>query len=205
MTALLACAVLGGCAADEDDPRDAPSGEPQAAAARAVSDVLVTRDDPSLPPACRPRALALRIGDFLDAVSRGDSAAARYMAPSGGWYSVTEGRARHFVAYDRAKLAPYFARRHEHGERMRLLELAVGFANGLGHIEFRVERRADDLRELGVVGTVAHGKGAVNCSTRQIVVWSMGMPIRQVPDFVICRRPPAARDDVVVACARRWR
>jgi hypothetical protein len=191
---LIACAVLGGCAADE--------GKPRVAAAPVPSDVLVTRDDPSLPAACRPRALALRIGDFLDAVSRGDPEAARFVAPSGGWYSASEGGVRHFVAYDRAKLTPYFERRHEHGERMRLLELAVGFANGLGHIEFRVERRADDLRRLGVVGTVAHGKGAVNCFTRQIVVWSMGMPIRRVPDYVICRPP---RDAAVVACARRWR
>jgi hypothetical protein len=127
------------------------------------------------------------------------------MAPSGGWYSVTEGRARHFVAYDRAKLSRYFARRHEHGERMRLLELAVGFANGLGQIEFRVDRRADDLRRLGVVGTTAHGKGAVKCSSRQVVVWSMGMPTRRVPEFVICSRSRTAREAAVVTCARRWR
>ena len=206
LTALLACAVLGGCAADADEPREAPAGEPRAARTPAASDVVVTRDDPSLPPACRPRALALRIGEWLDAVSDGDASATRFVATSGGWYSVTEGQARHFVAYDRAKLAAYFARRHEHRERMRLLELAVGFANGLGQIEFRVDRRADDLRRLGVAGTVAHGKGAVNCSTRQVVVWSMGMPTgRRVPDFVVCPRPRAARDAAVVACARRWR
>jgi hypothetical protein len=205
LAALLACVSAAGCAADSGEPRDAPASERVPDTAPAAAHVLVTRDDPSLPPACRPRALALRIGDFLDAVSRGDPAAVRFVAPSGGWYSVTEGRARHFVAYDRAKLAAYFARRHAHGERMRLLELGVGFANGLGQIEFRVDRRADDLRRLGVVGTLAHGKGAVDCSTRQVVVWSMGMATRRVPDFVICPRPRAARDAAVVACARRWR
>jgi hypothetical protein len=203
-TALLACAILGGCAADAEERREPPAGAPPPA----TTDIVVTRDDPSLPPACRPRALALRIGDFLDAFNRGDPSAARFVAPerapNGGWYSVTEGRVRHFVAYDRAKLARYFARRHEHGERMRLLELAVGFANGLGHIEFQVDRRADDLRRLGVVGTVAHGKGAVDCSTRQVVVWSMGMPTRREPYFVVCRRPAAARDAPTVACARSW-
>jgi hypothetical protein len=203
-TALLACAVLGGCAAAAEDAPESRPREP--AAPVAAADVLVTRDDRSLPGVCRPGRLAARIGDFLDAVSRGDPAAAHFVAPSGGWYSVTEGRARHFVAYDRPKLSAYFARRHEHGERMRLLELAVGFANGLGHIEFRVDRRADDLRRLGVVGTVAHGKGAVNCTTREVVVWSMGMPTdRRVPDFVICGPRRASRDAAVVACARRWR
>jgi hypothetical protein len=204
-TALLASAALAGCATDSSEP---PAGASGAEVAPAVSSVLVTRDDPALPPACRPRALALRIGDFFDAFNRGGPSAARFVAPerapNGGWYSVSEGRARHFVAYDRAKLARYFARRHDHGERMRLLELAVGFANGLGHIEFRVDRRADDLRRLGVVGTIAHGKGAVDCSTRQVVVWSMGMPTRRVPDFLVCRRRAAARHARTVACARRW-
>jgi hypothetical protein len=200
VTALLACAALGGCTADAEEPREeAPAAVPR-------GDVVVTRDDSSLPGACRPGRLAARIGDFLEAISRGDPAAARYVAPSGGWYSVTEGRARHFVAYDRAKLARYFSRRHEHGERMRLREVAVGFANGLGHIELQVERRADDLRALGVVGSLAHGKGAVNCSTRQVVVWSMGMPTRRHPPPAgVCPRPAAARDAAVVACARRWR
>jgi hypothetical protein len=205
LTAALGCAALTGCGAGE--PREvAPAGAPRAVAAPAgAPDVAVTHDDRSLPPACRPRALALRLSDFLDAVSRGDPRAARFVAASGGLYSVGEGSARHFVTYDRAELRAYFARRHQHGERMRLLELAVGFANGLGQIEFRVDRRADDLRRLGVVGTVAHGKGAVNCSTRQIVVWSMGMATRPQPELVICGRSRAARGAAVVACARRWR
>jgi hypothetical protein len=68
-----------------------------------------------------------------------------------------------------------------------------------------VDRRADDLRGLGVRGTVAHGKGAVNCSTRQIVVWSMGMATgRREPEFAICGRPRPARRAGTVACARRW-
>jgi hypothetical protein len=201
LTAALACAALAGCAANAEEPRDAP---PRVVEAPAAPAVVVTRDDRSLPPACRPRALALRLSDFLDAVSSGDPRAARFVSSTGGLYSVSEGRVRHFVTYDRPELTAYFARRHAHGERMRLLELAVGFANGLGQIEFRVDRRADDLRRLGVVGTVAHGKGAVNCSTREIVVWSMGMATRPEPRFVICGRPRPALDGIV-ACARRWR
>ena len=141
------------------------------------SDVLVTRDDPELPAGCRPGALGQRIVTFLDAVNRGDAAAAaRYADPQRGWYSVTEGRRRHFVTSERSALARYFARRHRRGERLRLLELDVSFANGLGHIAYRLDRRADDLRRLGVRMAIALGKGAVDCESGEIVVWSMGMP-----------------------------
>jgi hypothetical protein len=99
-------------------------------------------------------------------------------------------------------------RRHARGEWLRLLELTVGFANGLGQIEFRVDRRADDLRRLGITGTIAHGKGAVDCATGKIVVWSMGMAAgRRDPHahFVLCPRPRTPGRAVAVVCARRWR
>lgn len=101
----------------------------------------------------------------------------------------------------------YFVGRHGRGERLRLLEVAIGFANGLGHIEFRLDRRADDLRRLGVTTTIAHGKGALRCGDGKIVVWSMGMLAgRRDPHagFEICPQPPT-RVAAVIACARRWR
>jgi hypothetical protein len=110
------------------------------------------------------------------------------------------------VAATQDELARYFAGRHRHDERQRLLEVAVGFANGLGHIEFRVDRRADDLRGLGVTTTIAHGKGALRCGDGRIVVWSMGMHAgRRDPHagFEICP-PPPTRVRAIVACARRW-
>jgi hypothetical protein len=177
--------------------------------------VTVTRDDLEVPNGCRPRPVADRVGAFIAAFNRGDGSAARFVAPElapyGGWYSVTEGRprrgGRHFVASRQSELARYFVGRHRHGERLRLLEIAVGFANGLGHIEFRIDRRADDLRSLGVRTNVAFGKGAVRCEDGRIVVWSMGMHAgRRDPHagFEICP-PPPTRAAAVVACARRWR
>jgi hypothetical protein len=66
-----------------------------------------------------------------------------------------------------------------------------------------IERRADDLRRLGITGTTAIGKGAVNCETGQIVVWSMGMPAgRGHERFVVCP-PPRVQSRAIVACARR--
>jgi hypothetical protein len=151
VTALLACACLAGCAADARAPRDDPQQPARAGFAPALGKparVVVTRDDPGLPPGCRPRPLARRIAAFFDALNRGDPAATGYIAPSGGWYSVSDGRRRHFVSYSRRGLPEYFARRHRQGERLRLEQVDVNFGNGLGHIAYLIDRRADGLRRL---------------------------------------------------------
>jgi hypothetical protein len=168
-----------------------------------VARIVVTRDDPALPAGCRPRPLARRIAVFFDAFNRGDPSAADYIAPSGGWYSVSDGGRRHFVTYSRRGLPGYFARRHRRGERLRLEQVDVSFGNGLGHMAYLVDRRADDLRRLGITGTTAIGKGAVNCETGQIVVWSMGMPPGSGHErFEVCPLPRTP-SRAIVACARR--
>jgi hypothetical protein len=201
LTAVLAGAALSGCAAAELPFRTGGGG-----ASPTVPRVVVTRDDPGLPRGCRPRALGGRIVEFLDAVNRGDAAgAASHADPARGWYSVSEGRRRHFVTTERGALAGYFARRHRRGERLRLLQLDVSFANGLGQVAYLLDRRADDLRRLGVRTTIAVGKGAVDCDTGEIVVWSTGMPVgtRGARErFGICPRPRSAAGAPVV-CARR--
>jgi hypothetical protein len=63
-------------------------------------------------------------------------------------------------------LLDYFARRQRHRERLGLEQVDVSYARGLGHIAYRIERLADDLRSLGITGTTAHGKGAVACARR---------------------------------------
>jgi hypothetical protein len=219
--AAVACVFLAGCAADErasgrdakrvaadgaPAPREtaAPIGETAAPIVATAPRIVVTRDNPGLPAGCRPRRLARRIATFFDAFNRGDPSAVDYTDPSRGWYSVTDGRPRrHFVTSSREGLLGFFARRHRHGERLRLAEVDVDYARGLGHIAFRIDRRADDLRRLGITGTTAHGKGAMDCKTGEIVVWSMGMPPgRGHPPFQICPPPPKPTR-AVVACARR--
>jgi hypothetical protein len=167
---------------------------------------VVTRDDPDLPAGCRPRPLARRIAAFFEAFNRGDPAAVSFVDPSRGWYSVTDGRPRrHFVTSSRDGLLEYFARRHRHGERLglRQVDVSVSYARGLGHIAYSIDRRADDLRSLGITGTTAHGKGAVDCETGHIVVSSMGMPPGQGHErFEVCP-PPRVPRRAIVACARR--
>jgi hypothetical protein len=217
VTAAIACLLAAGCAADAQRPRGDEAGatgrvavtRDEAAPWVAVTReedaprVVVTRSDPSLPGGCRPHEVALRIAAFFDAFNRGDPGAVEFIAPSGGWYSVSDGRRRHFVAYSRRGLPAYFARRHRQGERMQLEEVDVSFGNGLGHIAYLIDRRAVDLRRLGITGTTAIGKGAVNCETGQIVVWSMGMPAGDGHEaFELCP-PPRTPSGAIVACARR--
>lgn len=169
--------------------------------------VVVTRDDGSLPGGCRPREVASLAGRFLGAVNRGDTrAATRIMDPLAGprnvrprgWYSITEAGSRHFVAYRRAALERYFARRHRHGERMRLLSVSVG-AGGRGRvgIEYRIRRSADDV----ATKALAFGKGAIDCRRQRIFVWSMSHSRRGPGGPDPCGKP--ARRRVTLACSRR--
>ena len=144
---------------------------------------VAARGDGSLPAGCAPRQVAGLVGSFLARVNRGDArAAVRIMDPLAGpanqrprgWYSVTE-KGRHFVAYRRAPLVRYFARRHRHGERMRLLKLSVvsGGKRSVG-VEYRIRRSADDVRSRAA----AIGKAAIDCPRQKIFVWSMSQPSR---------------------------
>ena len=70
----------------------------------------------------------------------------------------------------------------------RLTEVIVGYANGLGHIEFR----------LG--GRLA-GKDAVDCEEGRIVAWGAGATHEGLAP--LCRH--AAATTSVLACVRHWR
>jgi hypothetical protein len=77
------------------------------------------------------------------------------------------------------------------GDGMKLRELAVGFANGLGQIEIKARAGA----RLG------EGKGAVDCEQGRIVAWGMGITPPGQEVAAVC---PAAPQGGPVACAREW-
>jgi hypothetical protein len=216
-------AVVAGCGGESDD------GAGRGAAEVTVADVpvAVTRGAPSVPGGCRPGQVARVVVEFFGRYNRGDPSAASLFAFSSGsggglvggsqrqvtganWYSVTEGDpsrgGRHVVARDPAALADHVRDRHEHGERLRLLEVRVRYEpDGLGHVEYRLTRRADDLEAVGVRTSHMGGKGAIDCDERRIVAWSMGVPSGPVPDDYVhatplCPRPPT-RSAAPVACA----
>jgi hypothetical protein len=190
-TAVAALAVAAGAGAGEG----AGTGPPGAPAKRA---------------ACSPTVAAGVITDFFDAVNRGHArAAVEIMDPRagppnarpGGWYSLSEGdsrgRHRHQAFFARRALRRYFARRHGHGEQLRLIAIRAHVGNGRADFEFRVERHARDLRAAGIgKNRIAHGKGALYCGRRKIFVWSMVHPPRRPFGGPIC-------PDGVVACSRR--
>lgn len=71
-----------------------------------------------------------------------------------------------------------------------LTEVIVGYANGLGQIEFRSEGN-------GI------GKGAIDCERRRFVALGAGAShIRHMPP--VCDRPAHAAG-AVLACVRHWR
>jgi hypothetical protein len=178
--------------------------------------LVVTRDNPGLPRHCRPRQVALLVHRSLVAFNAGDTREiARLVNPeNGGWYSVTEqtrlGR-RHFVTSDQQDLLRYVERRHAERDRMALSELAVGDLRRsptapdarIVDIELALRRTANDLRQLGIRTDRATGKGAVDCDTRQIVVWSIGMTrrVRREPSPG-CPRPAERTPGAILVCAR---
>lgn len=185
-------------------------------------EVLITRDDRTLPANCRPWHVAGLITTFFEAFNRGDqkrlSSIFFASAPRGGspsrWYSVAEGDptkgGRGFVAHDVDELLSYFAERHRHQERLRLLMVAVGTSSGGGvDFEYALTRSADDI-EPGPEGRErnAHGKGAMNCREQKIRFWSMGMPEADDKESSIVYWPPCPKPrnwrpgTAVIACTR---
>jgi hypothetical protein len=200
----------------------------------AATEVIVTSDDASLPDGCRPRQIADLVIGFIDAFNSGDQGRLSQLffiseGPSppdfsqGGyypwsWYSVSEVGAEGkieegFVTYDQGELLHYFAERHRQGERLELIKVSATQAGLLGEednvgIVYVLTRDAADL-EPGVGGParIASGKGAINCGSQRIFVWSMDMRVgdtrsaREAASW-LCKDPPGWRPGTaVIACA----
>ena len=196
--------------------------------------MIVTSDDDSLPDGCHPRQVAELVISFVNAFNSGDQAnLGRIFFLSEGpsppdfaergydpwsWYTVgmvEEGGKieTNFVTYNQGELLRYFAERHRHGELLELIKVSSTQAglldeeNNVG-IVFVLTRDAEDLDPgLGGPSRIAFGKGAINCESRQLFVWSMEMregderTPREAAGW-LCTDPPGWRPgDAVVACA----
>lgn len=90
-----------------------------------------------------------------------------------------------------AEVAALVVRRLAHDpRRLRLLEVAVGFSNGLGQFALRAAAPAG----------VAEGKGAVDCEAHRIVAFSVGVIPPGELTAPVC---PAAPGSGPRACVRR--
>lgn len=165
--------------------------------------IVVTRDDSTIPDRCRPRRVAKLVLRFLDALRGGDDEA---LEASFGrdfkWFSVTNSPARghrdHFMARDPEKAIRYITERR--GFKLQLSEIMVDAAPTLRRSDIAYDgmwtvRKGDVVRRWRFVG-----KGAINCRKKTIKTWSMAVPDEDT-DPVFCPSPPeGAKPRVVIAC-----
>ncbi len=174
-----------------------------AATGRPRQQVVVTRDDPSLPPRCRPQRLATLVLDFFTALRQANgSRLERFFGPGFKWFSVTGSpvprHKRHFVARQPESAIAYVTRHR--GFSLVLSELEVDAA----------PRRHSDIAYNGVwlrrgVRWLFVGKGATSCSSPVVKVWSMAVREERVERGPPLCPPPgeAPAPDTVVACVRQ--
>jgi len=170
--------------------------------------VVVTENASKTRGRCGPEGAAGILSSFAAAYSQGaaSTAARMFDSPDFRWYTVNTGRDGFQRFTDSKKLASFFARRHRHGELLRLEEVSVTAPPRTTEergLLFRFQRRARDLRRYGVSNGLAAGKAQINCSTGKLIVWSMSTPpgpSRQGPR--LCPAPERPSSQAVIACAR---
>jgi hypothetical protein len=72
---------------------------------------------------------------------------------------------------NRGALLDHLQRRHERGDRLRILTYRFGGYEGerdYGHFEFEAQRRADDLADGGWADVV--GKGVLDCAAPPVTI-----------------------------------
>jgi hypothetical protein len=146
-------------------------------------EVAVVRDDPGLPPECRPAALAATITDLLEALNRGDRTALdQAFAPKGrfGVYSAprdpldveTPSDELVMAIRDRSTLVPRILDARSEGDllRLRAVEGACAFGFYLG------------AERAGHPSTLMAGKGELDPRTGQFEVFVVSNPALPDPD-----------------------
>jgi hypothetical protein len=127
---------------------------------------------------CGPVEVAEAVTGLFAAYSDGDGdSAAGMLAPYIGWFTFTRPAERggHVDVGRPALIVAYVATRHAHHERLALTRLWLnGSGGGAGgnamNVAYEFEWSADEGSGRG------GGKGALECPSRKLVVWSMGEP-----------------------------
>jgi hypothetical protein len=206
--------------------RDSDGGETErapipAAASEAPYEPLGPGRFP-LPRECEPRRLATVVLEFFDALNRGDRRAMRFISPEpefSGWGVGESGAGERFlVKAPNEKLFGYLKRRHEQGERLGRLEIAVGAAPRgtagpfsvpgkapVAAFDFELSRSARDLRERGIRSQLGSGKAGINCRTGRIFLWVQDWGSTP-PNVQTCRQATIEPSwSSAVACAPGYR
>ncbi len=130
----------------------------------------------SFPEDCTRQIVRAGIESFLEAFNKRDiQTLDALFAPASEfeWYSVSgSGSSRRMgeTSRDRSTLLEYFKARFEQDEVLELRSFSSSYERerNLAHFSFRISHEADDLKPR-----VRRGKGAFNCGTEKIIVWSM--------------------------------
>ena len=186
--------------------------------------VTVTSGDASLPNGCTPEQVSRVMADFVEGVNQGDGQKISNSleltsrpGPGGvtpfSWYSVTVDNPQRggekFVTYDQNELLSYLKKRHDRGEQLNLLMVAVigKGENGVVGADVALTRTTDNLNS-GSQGAeqLARVKSVVQCDTRKIIRWVMTIQEtnERVPDLRICPEVPRnwKPGASVIACVR---
>jgi hypothetical protein len=114
------------------------------------------------------------VSEFITAYNDGQAGLAdRFFAPVPAfqWYSE-QPRREGAAAYDRSTLEAYLNQRHADGDRLTLVSVQLNFVGGgVASFGFVLARG----------GTQLPSKGALDCSTRRFIVFSIGPNPGPVP------------------------
>ena len=167
----LVAVVLAGCAdnpSEDSDTRKGFAGQER---------IIVTREDPSALPRCRPESVARRLIRFSAALNTADLAALRPIWGRGfEFFSVTGSPSpehqRHFVARDADKALAYVHDRR--GFRLQLAEIEITDYRGPRGADITYDGiwKAPDIRDDGFQ---VLGKGFISCSESTIKAWAMSV------------------------------
>jgi hypothetical protein len=119
------------------------------------------------PAFCRAADVHQFVDDFVTAFNRGDREELSFLwvRVRFQWYAVNDtatGKTVSHIEYTRRGALSYFADRHLRGEQLQLARFQYGgFNAGWGHFDFRMRRRAPDIRQ-GRWGNYT-GAGTVSC------------------------------------------
>ena len=133
-----------------------------------------TTEAVTVPPSCSAQAVRDSVERFVAAMNAGDVAAAdAAVAPKSqfGWFSVDPERLND-AAHDRASLREFLAAQVTAGQQVKLISFNfTSFRNEdqTGHFGFRLAQRSG-----AEPPTEAVGKGAIDCDTGLVMVWSVG-------------------------------
>ena len=157
------------------------------------------------PDGCQPDDAGRLVIGFFEALDVGNIATQvdEFIAPvsSFGWFSVQGiGERLNDDAGDRESLGGYLQRRADVGEKLRLVAMDTEYerARNITHIAYNIEREAPD-KQHGA--QVVVGKGAIDCESGKIMVWSMGTS-DGAPQALCRSTPTTAEPTLPVVCVR---